>query len=388
MPPLRILAVNWRDIGDPLGGGAEIHLHEILRRAVAAGHTVDLVVSAWPGAAAEETVDGVRMIRRGDWRVANWMLPGVVRRLLRERRHDLLVEDINKIPFFTPLYAGGVPVVAVVPHLFGGTVFREANPAVAAYVWAAERLIPAVYRGVDFEVISPSTRDDLVARGLDAARVTTIFCGLDHDRLRLDAPPPRDPGPLLVTWSRLRRYKSVDVALRAFALVARELPEARLLVIGRGPDEPRLRRLAAGLGLGDRVAFPGHLAQPDLVRTLHRARVCLNPSPKEGWGLTVMEANACGLPVVASARPGLRDSVRDGETGLLAPYGDATAFAAAALRLLREPELWARQSAAARAWAATFSWERCARESLDLFARARERQLSGRGGRLRTGGGA
>ncbi|MHB8078249.1 MAG: glycosyltransferase family 4 protein [Candidatus Krumholzibacteriia bacterium] len=388
MPPLRILAVNWRDIGDPLGGGAEIHLHEILRRVVAAGHAVDLVVAAWPGAAAEATVDGVRIIRRGDWRIANWVLPGVVRRLLRERRYDLLVEDINKIPFYTPLYARGVPVVAVVPHLFGGTVFREANPVAAAYVWAAERAIPAVYRGVDFEVISPSTRDDLVARGLDPARVTTIFCGLDHARLRLDAPPPRDPAPLLVSWSRLRRYKSVDVALRAFALVARELPEARLLVIGRGPDEPRLRRLAAGLGLADRVGFPGHLPQSELVRTLHRARVFLNPSPKEGWGLTVVEANACGLPVVASARPGLRDSVRDGETGLLVPYGDAAAFAAATLRLLREPELWTRQSAAARAWAATFSWDRCARESLELFARARERGAAGRGGRSSAGGGA
>jgi len=386
VPPLRILAVNWRDIGDPLGGGAEIHLHEILRRAVDAGHAVDLVVSAWPGAAPTETIDGVQVIRRGDWRVANWVLPSVVRRLLRERRYDLLVEDINKIPFYTPLYAGGVPVVAVVPHLFGGTVFREANPAVAAYVWAAERAIPAVYRGVDCEVISPSTRDDLVARGLDPARVTTILCGLDHARLRLDAPPPRDDAPLLVTWSRLRRYKSVDVALRAFALVARELPGARLLVIGRGPDEPRLRRIAAGLGLGGRVGFPGHLSQADLVRTLHRARVCLNPSPKEGWGLTVVEANACGLPVVASARPGLRDSVRDGETGLLAPYGDAAAFAAAALRLLREPGLWERQSAAARAWAATFDWDRCARESLELFARARERQLATRGAPAGRGG--
>jgi len=109
VPALRILAVNWRDIGDPLGGGAEVHLHEILRRAVAAGHEVDLVVSAYAGAPARETLDGVRVHRHGDWRFANWLLPPVVRRRLRERPYDLLVEDINKIPFYTPLYSGGVP---------------------------------------------------------------------------------------------------------------------------------------------------------------------------------------------------------------------------------------------------------------------------------------
>ncbi len=375
---LRILAVNWRDIGDPLGGGAEIHLHEILRRAAAAGHEVELIVAGYGGAPAEETIDGVRILRRGDWRLANWLLPWHVQRRLRERRPDLLLEDINKMPFYTPLYRGGTPLLAIVPHLFGDTVFRETNLLAAAYVRAAELPLSRLYRGVDFEVISESTRDDLVARGLPAARIRVIHCGLDHARLRLAEPPPRDPTPLLVTWSRLRRYKSVDTTLRAFALVRGELPQARMLVMGRGPDEPRLRRIAARLGLGAAVEFTGHLPQAQLAQALHRAHVCLNPSPKEGWGLTVIEANACGLPVVASDRPGLRDSVRDGRTGLLVPFGDAGAFAAAALRLLRDRELWRRQSEAARAWAAGFSWDRCAEESLALFAEVAARGAEAR----------
>ncbi len=350
-----------------MAGGAEIHLHQILRRAVAEGHEVDLVASAYPGAGAGGEIDGVRVHRAGHWRVANWALPPVVRRLLRRRRFDLLVEDINKIPFFTPLYAGQVPVLAVVPHLFGTTVFRETNPLFAAYVWALESLIPRVYRRVEFEVISPSTHDDLVGRGLSAERVHTIYCGLDHDRFGLADPPPRSPEPLLVSWSRLRRYKSLDVALAAFARVRARLPRARLLLMGRGPDEARLRRLARRLGVADAVEFTGWMPWDDLVRTLHRAHVFLNPSPKEGWGLTVVEANACGLPTVASDRPGLRDSVRDGETGFLVPYGDAEAMAAAALRLLEDRELWRRQSEAARRWARRFTWEDCARRSLDLF---------------------
>jgi glycosyltransferase involved in cell wall biosynthesis len=367
--------VNWRDIRDPLGGGAELHLHSILKAAAARGWEVDLVCSGYKGAPHRDTIDGVNIYRQGHWTVANFVLPGVVKRLLAARPYDLIVEDINKIPFYTPLYARGVPVLAIVPHLFGTTVYREANPLTATYVYAAERLIPLIYRDVDFEVISPSTRDDLVARGIKPDRVQTVLCGLDRHRFTLADPPPRSATPLVVTWSRLRRYKSLDVALRAFARIRKEMPEARMLVMGRGPDEGRLRRLTAKLDLTDAVQFKGFMPWQELVRTLHQAHVFLNPSPKEGWGLTVVEANQCGLPVVASDRPGLKDSVRHGQTGSLVPYGDDAAFAREALALLRDPDLWRQRSEEARRWAATFSWERCAEESLHLFARVAGRPL-------------
>ena len=324
-------------------------------------------ILAVDGALQNESIDGVRIHRQGHWSVANFVLPGVVRRLLKTKPYDLIVEDINKIPFCTPLYSGGVPVLAVVPHLFGATVFRETNLLAASYVWGAERLIPAIYRKVHFEVISPSTADDIVARGMSRDLITTVFCGMDHARFALDDPPPRDDPPLIVSWSRLRRYKSVEVAIDAFAYIHAAMPEARMLVMGRGPDEQRLRQHAESHGLADIVTFSGHLPWDELVDVLHRASVFLNPSPKEGWGLTVIEANCCGLPVVASDRPGLMDSVRDGETGLLVPYGDADAMADAALMLLRDRALWSACSAEARVWAATFTWERCVTESLALF---------------------
>jgi glycosyltransferase involved in cell wall biosynthesis len=373
------LAVNWRDIKDPLGGGAELHLHHILKGAVAAGWDVDLVCSGYKGAPRHDLIDGVNIHRHGHWTVANFILPPVVRRLLKRRPYDLLVEDINKIPFFTPLYRGDVPLVAIVPHLFGATVYREANPVTATYVYSAESLIPRIYRDVDFEVISPSTRDDLITRGMDGARIRTIFCGLEHGKFNLADPPPRSRTPLVVSWSRLRRYKSIDVAIRAFDIIQKEMPAARMLVMGRGPDESRLRKLTHGLGLQDKIDFLGFMPWGELVATLHRCHVFLNPSPKEGWGLTVVEANQCGLPVVASDRPGLKDSVRDGVTGSLVPYGDHGAFAAEAVKILRDPDLFRQRSEAARAWAATFSWPRCVAESLALF----EEVASG-GGRKAT----
>jgi glycosyltransferase involved in cell wall biosynthesis len=321
----------------------------------------------------------VNIHRHGHWTVANFTLPSVVRRLLKTSTYDLLIEDINKIPFYTPLYRGDVPLVAIVPHLFGKTVYREANPLTATYVYGAESLIPRIYRDVDFEVISPSTRDDLIERGMDGSRIRTIFCGLEHEKFRLDDPPPRSEAPLVVSWSRLRRYKSLDVAIRAFDIIQQEMSAARMLIMGRGPDESRLRNLTAKLGLEDKIEFRGFMPWDELVATLHRCHVFLNPSPKEGWGLTVVEANQCGLPVVASDRPGLKDSVKDQVTGFLVPYGDHAAFAAAGLQILRDPALFSQMSEAARQWAATFSWPRCVGESLALFE-----EVARRGGRKVT----
>jgi glycosyltransferase involved in cell wall biosynthesis len=325
------------------------------------GHGVTWVATGFAGASEEEVVDGIHVLRGGSWWNANFVLPRIAKRALRARAFDLVVEDINKIPFFMPLHTR-VPVLAVVPHLFGATVFRETNPVFATYVLAWEALIPAVYGRARFVAISPSTRDDLVRRGIRADRIDVVLCGLDHARYRLLPGVARGEAPTVVHLGRVRKYKAIDVVLAAFDRVRREVADARLVVVGDGPELPALRRLAARLDLGRSVTFTGRMRADDVVDVLNRARVCVNASPKEGWGLTVVEANACGVPVVGSDRPGLRDSIRDGETGFLVPYGDVDAFAQKTLELLADPALWRRMSDAALAWAQSWPGETTAAE--------------------------
>jgi len=107
-----------------------------------------------------------------------------------------------------------------------------------------------------------------------------------------------------------------------------------------------------------------------MVDMLNRCHVFLNASPKEGWGLTVVEANACGVPVIGSNVPGLRDSIQDGVTGFLVPYGDVDAFADRTVALMKDPALHERMSTAGEAWARTLTWERCADEMEPVFLRA------------------
>ena len=367
--PLLLLAVNWRDIRNPEAGGAEVHLHEILKRMVVAGHAVTWVATGFAGAAREEVVDGIRVLRGGSWWNANFVLPLIARRALRARDTDLVIEDINKIPFLLPLHTS-LPVMAVVPHLFGTTVFRETNPLFALYVLMWETFIPFVYRASRFVAISPSTRDDLVRRGVAAARIDVVLCGLDHRRYRLLPAIARAEVPTVVHLGRLRKYKGVDLVLKAFARVRGQVENARLIVVGDGPELPALHSLAHRLGLGTSVTFTGRMSGEDVVTVLNRAHVCVNASPKEGWGLTVVEANACGVPVVGSDRPGLRDSILEGETGFLVAYGDVEAFAAKTVALLRDRELWRRMSDASLAWAQSMTWEKTAEEMERVLTKA------------------
>jgi len=357
------------DIGAPAAGGAEVHLFEILRRWRARGHAVTWLAAGFPGGAAEDERDGIRILRAGAWWNANHALPAAFRRRLGGERFDAVIEDINKLPFLAPRWAKA-PVLAVVPHLFGTTVFAETAWPQGLYVLAHEALIPLVYRDVPFMAISESTRDDLVARGIPAAHVSVVHCGLDHERFRPAA--PKSVRPRVAFVGRLRRYKGVDVLLDAFKRVARAVPDVGLDVIGDGPYRGALEARARRLGFedGSQVRFHGFVPAATKVELLSAAHVSVCPSPKEGWGLTVIEANACGTAVVASRSPGLVDSVRDGETGLLVPHGEVTALADAVTSVLTDPRLRARLESAGRAWAGSFTWDRCADEAYAVLERA------------------
>jgi len=359
---VKLLAFNWRDPKHPEAGGAELHLLEILRRAVLDGDQVTWLAEAFPASKPEEELQGIRILRGGSWYNAHLALAQLYRRKLRGERFDLVLEDINKVPFFTPCYVRA-PVLAVVPHLFGATVFQEASPVLGALVWAHESLIPLVYRGVPFLAISESTRNDLVRRGIPRDRVAVVRCGLDPSAYSVTVRPEARNRPIVVFVGRLRKYKGAQYLIRAFPGVLRRVPEARLLIVGDGPYRGHLEALARSLAIGDRVEFLGALSQREKVEALNRALVAAAPSPKEGWGLTVIEANACGAPVVASRSPGLVESVRDGETGILVPHGDVEALGGAISRLLEDRALRLAMAEAGIRWAHGFTWDRCYRES-------------------------
>ena len=369
--PLRIVVVNWQCRENPLAGGAEIHLHEIFGGLVARGHQVTLLCGGWPGCPPRATLDGIDVHRVGTRQTFAFK----ARRYWNEHHvawnPDVLVEDINKVPLYTPRW-GSVPVVALVPHLFGPTAFRELAIPLATAVWLAERPLPWFYGGVAFEAISESTRDDLVSRGIPAESIRVIFPGIDTSLYTPDASVRADR-PVFAYLGRLQRYKGVDLVLRAFAESG--LTDAVLEIAGAGNYRPQLEELAGTLGVAARVRFLGRIDEAGKQALLRRAWAMAFASPKEGWGITNLEAAASGTPVIASNSPGIRESVQHDVTGYLVPHADTAAMAQAMRRLASDRSLVERLGVAARTFATGFTWSRAAEHT-----EAHLREIVGRRG--------
>ena len=356
---MRILVVNWNDRENPFGGGAEVHLHEIFGRLAASGNRVDLLASGWNGSSPRGFIDGIDVHRVG----TRYTFPFHARRYYHERlaakQYDVIVEDLNKIPLYTPRW-GKTQVMVVVHHLFGPTIFREAAPPMAAAVWIAERGISSAYRGIPFEAVSQSTADDLASRGIPQKNVRVIHNGMDTGFFT-PAAGTRSPFPLFSYVGRLKRYKGVNLILQAFAKI--KSPNARLEIAGAGEFRDELEQLTDRLGLRDRVRFRGFISAEEKRDLLRRSWATVFASPKEGWGLTNLEAQACGTPAIASNSPGLSESLIDGKTGILVPHGDTTALAAAIDRLAGSPNLVEKLGSAGRRFAEGFTWDRAAAET-------------------------
>ncbi len=358
---MRILVVNWQDRENPQAGGAETHLHEIFGRLARGGHEVTLLCGGWPGCPPTALLDGVRVHRVGTRHTFPLLAYSAYRARARTERYDILVEDLNKLPLWTPWWVRGQPggprTVGLVHHLFGATAFRELSPPLAAAVWLGERPLRTVYHRTPFEAVSQGTADDLVARGIPRDHVRVIYQGVDTTVYTPD-PTCRSPTPHFAYLGRLKRYKGVDLVIRAFSRV--RAPGATLDIAGAGDHRPDLERLAHSLDLGARVRFLGRVSEADKVLLLRRAWALTFASPKEGWGITNMEAAACGTPVVASNSPGIRESVQDGRTGFLVPHRNIDAMTAALERLARDPALVATMGRAGREFAETLTWDHAA----------------------------
>jgi len=355
-----LLVLNWLDRENPRAGGAEVHLHEIFGRLARDGWRITLVSSGWTGAAERTTLDGIEVHRVGSRNT--YPIPAIrrARRILAEEPVDLVVEDLNKVPLFAPLWSSR-PVLLLVHHLFGATAFQEAPLYLALPTWLLERPVGRLYRGVPTVAVSESTRDDLIRRGLEPDDVEVIPNGIEPGRFVPAPPGGRFPSPTLLYLGRLKKYKRVDLVLEAATRLGEEGRELEVLIAGKGDHRSVLEKKASRAAeAGVSVRFLGFVTEERKCELLARSWVHCLTSPKEGWGIANLEAAASGTPTVASDSPGLRDSVIDGHTGFLVPHGDVDTLATRLRELLDDRDLRDRLGRQGRAFAAGFSWDRSA----------------------------
>ena len=154
------------------------------------------------------------------------------------------------------------------------------------------------------------------------------------------------------------KYKGLQLAFRALSKVVTSFPDVELLVAGSGPYHGELSRITESLGISKNVSFLGRISERSKFKLYGKTRLAIYPSYREGFGISVIEANSMGTPVVAWDVPGSRDSIVDGTTGLLAPFPDEAAFADRICTLLTDDETWLSLSNSARKWAHEHSWDK------------------------------
>lgn len=354
-PPRRIVFLAHRDLDNPAAGGSELLVDRLADGLTGLGHQVTLLCG------------GPASYR--DYRVVS--AGGEFGHYLRARTAftrqvgdcDLLVEVCNGMPYLAPLWHRG-PTLCLVNHVhtdlwkmrFGGPLAPAARIGRRLEHWA---LAGAAARQRSLLVaVSPSTAHALRAIGVERDRIRVVHNGVEEPGPRAD----RSPEPLFVAVGRLVEYKRIDLLLRLWERV-RPVTGGRLVIVGDGPERGRLAALA-----GPGVEFTGHVSEAEKHRLLCAAWLLLHPSAVEGWGLVVTEAATRETPAIAFDVPGLRDSVVDGETGVLA-HGESS-FAAAWCTLALSGHRRELMGKAARDRAARYRWHRTVRQFRAVAAEA------------------
>ncbi len=346
------MILNWRCPKNPQAGGAEFLTFEIARRLVQRGDSVEWFSATFPGAPAEETIDGVRIVRAGRQWTVHWTAFSHYRGNL-SGRFDVVVDEVNTIPFFTPLWAD-VPAVMLIHQLAREVWWYESPFPLSAIGFVAEPLYLRCYRKVPVVTISASTRDDLRQLGFKGS-ITIMPVGIEHIA-EVAVGKRADPSFLYV--GRLAPSKRIGHILQAFAQFRQATGQGELRMVGGGSERYRqsLMKLTERLNIADSVFFYGRVSTEEKHRLMAEAHALVMTSVREGWGLVVTEANACGTPALVYDVPGLRDSVRHESTGLVVRARPHDLFNAM-VRVTSQPGLRAGLAAEGQRWSSTLSFD-------------------------------
>ncbi len=369
---MKVLMLSWRDLKNPLAGGAEVVIHELGKRWVKWGHEVTIFTAGFKGGANDEMVDGIKIIRAGNPLTVFLQARRYYQKYF-QNKYDVVIEEVNgPLPWYSYYYVHE-PLIAII-HQTGryfdefnfknSVAYYELPPVLNIGVYTFEPYIMKYYRNFPILVMSESTKQDFLDLKCSPEMIHVI---LEGTKVRpLEKIPLKNHDPTFVYLGRLKRFKRVDHVLQAIGRVKKQLPNVHLHIIGRGEKgyEKELKKLAIELGIDQNTTFHGYLSEAKKDQLIQSSHALLITSVKEGWGLVVTETNAMGTPAIGYKVSGLKDSIRDGVTGLLVESGDINALSDAILKFMQNRKLREKLTINAWVWSKEFTWDRSAKVAL------------------------
>ncbi|GAC1517122.1 MAG: glycosyltransferase family 4 protein [Acidimicrobiales bacterium] len=357
----RIHILAWRDLLDDEAGGSEVHAARVAAAWADAGLDVTMRTSSAAGHPAYSFRDGYRVIRKSG-RYAVFPRAALSGLLGRTGPRDGLVEVWNGMPFFSPLWARS-PRVVVLHHVHAEMWRMVIKPAALARVGELIefRIAPPVYRRSRIITLSESSREEIVdLLGMRPDRIDVIPPGVDD---KFSPGVVRSPAPLVVAVGRLVPVKRFDRLVDSLVALRRSHPTLEAVIVGEGYERPALEARIRAAGPGGWLRLPGRLSDDELIDLYRRAWVLASASAREGWGMTITEAGACGTPAVVTDIAGHRDAIVDGVSGVVTDDLEGELD-----RIVRDAGWRQTLGAGAEKRAAALRWDATARRTLEALA--------------------
>lgn len=358
-------------------GGVEARTYFVAKN-LAKNHKVSVICIREPNTKAREILNGIRIIRVGSQIPYNAgsgknINPLSILRFIKQAINEgaksdaQIVDGGNFIAHFIARQIGAkkkIPVVYWYPDVFIGKWIKTSGLISGISGYIVEKL--NLSRGADYFIaISKTTKDKLIKNGVSSKKVDVVYCGIDKDEFKNKI--SKSPNPKIITVSRLVHYKRIRDLVIAFALVSKKIPKAHLEIIGRGPERKSLDDLIRNLKLERRITFKSDLKRYELLEEIKSSTIFCMPSETEGFGISIIEAAASGVPYVVSNIEVFKEVTKNGLGGLLFQTGDIKELAAKIEKLLNDAKLYDQKQKEAIKLAKIYDWQKISVQTEQLY---------------------
>lgn len=370
---MKILYVN--KVSPRFGGGAELRLHEIGKRLVNKGYKVCVVCGKTePHLPDSEEIDGMKVyyvktipeflfrFRRLSFYLSRYLFYFLsIQKIYRVGRSvNLIVDDLSPAPSFAYLI-GKIQkktVYATIHEFFSFGWFKSMDPVSACLSLLSHYLLK-LFIFDSIITVSQFTKNRLVKFGLNPERIFVIPNGIDLPSFNKSDGHPSQNNSLAIL-GRLVKQKGHIYLIEAMKRVVKEVPDAKLNVIGDGPLRSSLEAKVREYRLDTNIVFRGGVADQEKFKMLCSSNIFVLPSLKEGFGIVLLEAMACGLPIVANDLPVLREVSIDGQNGYLVDVKNPEELAGKIVVLLKDEQRRKEMGKYNREYVKQFNWDRIA----------------------------
>jgi glycosyltransferase involved in cell wall biosynthesis len=347
---MKILWLAHRDPLNPKAGGAERTILEVCTRLVNKNYKITMLTGGWNGCKQTEELQGIRIYRFGKNVGPHLALPI----FLLKNRYNIVVNDLgHAVPWISSTILNKHNIVFF-RHLHARSLHGQVNPIMATLLTAIERCYFILYHETVFVTESTTSKNDLLKLEIKEDKIIMNPPGVDQKLFHSAA---KSKYPTLVYFGGMRKYKRPLEILYLLKSLLEKREDIKLFVIGTGPEEKSMKRLANELNVQNYVKFTGRISSEELSDIVASSWLNVHTSVTEGWGLSILEASSAGTPTVAYDVPGVGDAVEDGLNGIKVKDGNRKALAEAAFSILTDPERWWSSSVEV---AQKYSWDKTA----------------------------